>query len=190
MGAKGDRNAPMAASGMSIVPQPTIAAGERWYAVQTLARREAYALGNLSDQGYRCFLPRFEKSVRHARRVTLARRALFPGYLFVSLDLARARWRSVNGTRGVLRLVMAHETPLPVPDGVVENLVKLVDPRGLIRLDHGLKPGDRVEITRGPFAQSLGEILSLDDQGRARVLIEMMNAKVAVRLPREALGAV
>ena len=175
---------------MSAAPQPVLVAGARWYAAQTLARREAYALGNLRDQGYRCFLPLFEKTVRHARRATLARRALFPGYLFVSLDLTRERWRSVNGTRGVLRLVMAQETPLPTPDGVVENLVKLVDARGLIRLDHGLKPGDRVEITRGPFAQRLGEILSLDDQGRARVLIDMMNTTVAVRLPREALGAV
>ena len=59
---------------------------------------------------------------------------IFPRYLFVVLDLDRDRWRSVNGTFGVARLVMmAGDRPQPAPHGVVEALVALADGRDVLR---------------------------------------------------------
>src|SRR3954462_10228512 len=128
---------------------------ERWFAVQTLHRRESGAQLQLEAQGFRAFLPQVTRTVRHARRLRTVRIPLFPSYTFVSLDLERDRWRSVNGTFGVARLVMAHERPVPVPTGVVESFLDLQGANGVVRLDHELSVGQRVEVIAGPFAQAL-----------------------------------
>lgn len=172
------------------IKQDKTASGARWYVAQTISAREAYAVENLRNQGFACFLPMFEKTVRHARKLTNVRRALFPGYIFISFDVTRDRWRSVNGTRGVSRLIMAQNAPLPAPKNFVQELQAHIDARGLFQLDRGVKVGARIEVITGPLAEHFGEILSLDDRGRARVLIEMMNGKIAVQLERAALSAV
>lgn len=49
---------------------------------------------------------------------------LFPGYLFLNMDLADQGWRIAASRRGVHRLLgTSPETPLAVPVGVVEELV-------------------------------------------------------------------
>lgn len=161
--------------------------GERWYAVQTLANREVGAQLHLQAQGFRTYLPQLLKTVKHARKLTVVRRAVFPGYLFLILNLRRDRWRSVNGTVGVSRLIMARETPLAVPKGVVETLIDYTDAQGLCRVDRDLKAGEKVRVIAGPLAQALGQLVSLDDNGRVRVLLEIMGGGVLTTMERAAL---
>ena len=97
--------------------------GERWFVAQTLCHREQLAHLHLGAQGFRSFLPRFHKTVRHARSLREVITPVFPGYIFVVLNPERDRWRSINGTFGVARLVSAHQRPMPVPTGVVEALL-------------------------------------------------------------------
>src|SRR5262245_64991181 len=92
-------------------------AGERWYVVHTLPLGEARAQSQLENQSFLTFLPKRQKTVRHARKLTSVLAPFFPRYLFVALDLTRDQWRSVNGTFGVARLVMQGEQPAPVPRG-------------------------------------------------------------------------
>lgn len=160
---------------------------KKWFAVQCLARREKYAQLNLENQRFRTFLPNLSKTVRHARRVLTVQQALFPGYLFIGLDLDRDRWRSVNGTFGVSRLIMSGERPARVPEEFIADLIRHTDEKGLVRLDHGLKVGQSVKILSGPMADLLGELVSLDDNGRVRVLLEIMNGKTIVRMNRSNL---
>jgi len=161
----------------------------RWYVVQTLPHREAGAAGQLAAQGFSPFLPQMFKTVRHARKMRTVKAPLFPSYLFVSLDLGVDRWRSVNGTFGVARLVMAHERPAPVPAGVVETIMEAVDAKGVVRLDGGLDVGQRVEVVSGPFARTMGVLARLDDGGRVRVLLDIMGGQVPMALKRDSLRA-
>jgi transcriptional antiterminator RfaH len=87
-------------------------------------------LTHLSRQGFRSFLPRYLKTVRHARKLRTVNAPIFPRYLFVALNLERDRWRSVNGTTGITNLFMAHDRPVPVPDGIVETLIRSADKSG------------------------------------------------------------
>lgn len=161
--------------------------GSRWYAVQAQPHKERFAASNLENQGFRAFVPRLKKTVRHARKTRTVLAPLFPGYLFVSLDLGRDRWRSVNGTLGVSRLVTAGAVPAPMPGGLVEELVAMTERLGAIRLDHALEPGQRVRFLAGPFADTVGRILALDDAGRARVLMELLGAPRSVSVETDAL---
>lgn len=163
---------------------------ERWYVAQTQPRREEMAFVNLARQGFRPFLPRLLRTVRHARRTRLARVPLFPGYLFVPLDLARHRWRCVNGTFGVVSLVMAGDLPQPVPRGVVEELVDLTGGDEVVDFAGKLVPGTRVRVLTGPLADLLAELVELDDRGRARVLIDIMGGARELVLDRRQLAPV
>ena len=162
--------------------QPTASSVARWYAAGVFPGKESVAEQNLARQGFDAFVPRCGKTVRHARRIVTRQAAYFPGYMFVSLDLATQRWRSVNGTLGVRSLVMQGERPIPVPSGLVEQLVAMTSEDGLLDFSGGLSEGASVRIVSGPFAEMIGRIDRLDPAGRVRVLVGLMNGQVPVGL--------
>jgi transcription antitermination factor NusG len=160
---------------------------ERWYVVQTLPCRETMACMQLEAQGFRTFLPRYAKTIRHARRLTTVSAPFFPRYLFVVLDLGRDRWRSVNGTKGVARLLMAGDRPIPLPAGVVEGLAAQCGVDGNMRLGEDLSIGQCIKILKGPFAELLGRLIRIDDGGRVQVLLRLLGGDVRVSMSRQAL---
>src|SRR5689334_23102091 len=157
----------------------------RWYAVQCLAHREAGAASHLVNQGFQMFLPRRRKIRRHARKAETVLVPFFPGYLFVSLDLTRDRWRSVNGTYGVARLVMQGERPAPVPVGIVEALLQSSDDMSVIEWRPDVRPGESVRVVAGVFSDMVGRLERLDGAGRVRVLLQIMGGHVPAVLPEE-----
>jgi transcription elongation factor/antiterminator RfaH len=164
-------------------------AGERWFAVHSQPKREWRAEAQLVNQGFRVFLPKQLKTVRHARKFRTVLAPFFPRYLFVALDVARDHWRSVNGTFGVSFLVMAGESPQPVPIGVVEAIIAATDGNGRQVFDSHLEMGSSVRLLAGPFADQLGRLSRLDDSGRVHVLLEIMGASIPVQMPREFVAA-
>lgn len=157
---------------------------ERWYVARIHPQRESQAARQLANQGFRTFVPRYWKNRRHARKTDIVRVPLFPRYLFVIADLTKDRWRSINGTFGVERLLMQGGEPLPVPSGVVETLIDAADGEGTIQLNQPLEKGQGISVTAGPFADLIGELERLDDNGRVGVLLEIMGRTIRVALPR------
>jgi transcription antitermination factor NusG len=155
---------------------------ERWYVARTLPQRELQAAKQLANQDFRAFVPRYWKNRRHARRVETVSAPLFPRYIFVILDRSRDRWRSINGTLGIERLLMQGGEPQPVPDGVVENFVDSADAEGNIDFHYQLREGQTLRVMAGPFADLVGQLEWLDDKGRVRVLLELMGGTVRVTL--------
>lgn len=164
-------------------PYPSPAA--RWYAVQCLCHRETAAAAHLENQGFGVFLPRRQKTRRHARKLETILAPFFPSYLFVKLDLSRDRWRSVNGTYGVSRIVMRGDRPAPAPVGIVEALEGACDERGVLRHGFELSEGLSVRIVTGAFADFVGELECLDDAGRVRVLLDIMGGRIPTIVARE-----
>jgi transcription elongation factor/antiterminator RfaH len=163
--------------------------GARWYAVHTQPNRELRAKHQLENQAFEVFLPIRLKTVRHARKLTNRTAPFFPRYLFIRLDPTQHRWRSINGTFGVSRLVMQGEMPQPVPRGVVEAMIASVDAMGLLCLEQNLAVGAQVRLAAGPFAEKLGILDRLDDSGRVRVLLEIMGGTVPVQIERKFVTA-
>jgi transcription elongation factor/antiterminator RfaH len=162
--------------------------GSRWRLVRAITGREVFAAEQLERQGFVTFLPKQLKTVRHARKVRIALGAYFPGYLFVELDLAKHRWRSVNGTLGVSHLIGSEDRPTPVPRGVVEALIEAADARGVLT-GPPLEAGQKVRILAGAFADKLAVIERQDEAGRVRVLLDIINRQVAVSVSRDLLSA-
>lgn len=158
--------------------------GPRWYVAQTQADREQVAQLHLRRQRFVTFLPMVLQTVRHARKVQQARKAYFPGYLFVRIDVGAQAWRSINGTIGVSRLLTTGDRPQPTPVGLVEMLLGAADPAGIVNLTPALAIGQQVRIVSGPFADRLGIVERLGGPERVRILLELMTMTVPVEVTR------
>jgi transcriptional antiterminator RfaH len=163
---------------------------QRWYVVHTQPNGEGRADLNLRRQGFATYLPRYARRRRHARRAEVVARPLFPGYLFVALDLARDRWRAIPSTFGVNRLVLAGEEPLPVPHGVVDEIRAREDGEGLVALGlpAGVGPGSRVRLADGIFADAKGVLERIADDRRVAILLELLGREVRVFVSPASVG--
>ena len=169
-------------------PRLGLERGERWFVARVHPHRESSAQFNLDRQGFRSFAPRTRRIVRHARKLRNVLAPLFPGYIFVILDLSKDRWRNVNSTFGVASLITGVEQPIPVPCGIVEALVTASEASGILSLDDDLSIGQKVRILSGPFADALCRLVHLDDRGRVRVLLEFMGTEVTAQLDRSCIA--
>jgi transcription antitermination factor NusG len=172
------------------VPVARSPSSERWYVVHTLPQQEFQVEYQLRRQGFRPFLPRIARTVRHARKLRNVRAPAFSRYLFVPLDLSTCAWTPINGTIGVSRLIMAHGKPQPVPPGVVETLIDNTDGAGVLQFGDRLRVGQVVQILSGPFANAIGELERLDSNGRVKVLLDIMNGRISAMLSRSLLKPV
>ena len=159
--------------------------------VQTQVNGEAKAAQNLLRQGYAIYLPRYLKRRRHARKVDFTAKPLFPRYMFVAIDIATQRWRSIQSTFGVSRLVSNGDDPAMVPEGVVHALKAREDEKGFIRLDvkPTFAPGDKVRVLAGAFMDSAGLFAGLADHDRGSILLDMLGRKVRVLLDTDMVAA-
>jgi transcriptional antiterminator RfaH len=163
----------------------------RWYVVQTQVNGEAKAAQNLLRQGFEIYLPRYLKRRRHARKVDFTAKPLFPRYMFVAIDMATQRWRSIQSTFGVSHLISNGDDPATVPAGVVHALKAREDAKGFIQMDvkPAFAPGDKVRVLAGAFMDNAGLFNGLADHDRVSILLEMLGRKVRVLLDADMVAA-
>jgi transcriptional antiterminator RfaH len=164
---------------------------DAWYVVQTRVNAEARAASNLTRQGFDVYLPRYLKRRSHARKIDKIAVPLFPRYLFVRIDIATQRWRSVQSTFGVSHLVCNGSDPTPVPQEVLGLLKAREDESGCVRLDRRSKfaLGAKVRVLAGIFADNLGLVDGLTDRDRIAILLDLLGRKVRVSIDSDMIAA-
>ncbi len=164
--------------------------GIRFFVVQTQPGHQQIACKNLENQGFKVFDPTIIIERKHPRYHTLRSsiiEPLFPGYTFVQFDLTDARWRSINGTRGVRGILGAVERPTPVPVGVVEEIqarwasgaFEAKEPSALT-----VRAGERASVLAGPFAGLIGTCVEARVK-RVKLLLNVLGGAVQVLFPPE-----
>lgn len=161
-----------------------------WFLAQVKQNSAQIAQRNLRLQRFHTFLPLEEETrLRYGKLVT-TRSALFPGYIFIALDMAQGLWRQVNSTSGVSRIVSIGKTPAMVPKDLVSELMQRCDSSGLLLPPKQLKPGDPVTVTKGPFANFAAEVEKMARDRRVWVLMDMMGSKTRVAVAPDHLRVV
>jgi transcriptional antiterminator RfaH len=163
----------------------------RWYVAQTHAKAEHKALFNLDRQGFTAYLPQYRKRRRHARKTDWIKAPLFPRYIFVAFDPQRARWRSISSTIGIAHLICTSERPLPLPDGVIDDIRARETADGLVDLTEPapFEKGEAVRVTAGPLAHLIGFFEEMTDSERVTVLLDMLGRPLRVRVRTEQVAA-
>jgi len=136
----------------------------------------------LRQSGIEVYQPWMQKYVYHARKKTLKRYPLFPNYIFVQVapneeDLHKIRW-----CRGVRRILLDNYQPVPIDEDFIVSLHSLEDEgSGIIKKPVDFMPGDVVRIKSGPMKDLYGVFEAWgSDEGRVRILIEMVNNRAKV----------
>ena len=160
---------------------------KQWYVVHTKARQELLAASMLEQRlAAVVLLPQ----VRQRTRGQMRPAPLFPGYLFVELDLEQSEASAVNNTPGVIRLVAFGGVPKPVPGRVIgalqARLAEIEAQGGLPQ--HPFKEGDRVRLTGGPLAGLEAVFVGpMRPAERVRVLLEFLGQEQEALVPLEDL---
>jgi transcriptional antiterminator RfaH len=158
-----------------------------WHVVQVHVHAEAKAQMHLTRQGFATYLPRYLKRRRHARRTEIVPAPLYPSYLFVTFNRSIHRWRAIQSTVGVARLVCNGDVPATIDDAIVDGLRSREDASGFIQLERRpqFATGDKVRVREGVFCDCLGLFEGMGDRERVAILLELLGRKVRVVLDEE-----
>jgi transcriptional antiterminator RfaH len=159
-------------------PWPASTSPDRsWFVVRAKARKEDFALQQLVRRGVSVFLPR----ILEYGRDQIA--PLFPGYLFVRINLLEQYYRVV-WTPGVRSFVAFGPLPTPVPESVIRFIAGSADEEGVIRPLVPFKAGDRVQIRSGPLAGLVAIVQRpCSRRGRVQILLDFLRQGATIELP-------
>lgn len=164
--------------------------GTAWFAAQLRPNSHNIAVRNLMRQGFHSFLPLEEVTRRTASKFTTRLRPLFPGYVFVSMDIQMGSWRAVNSTFGITKLVSHCGAPARIPFALISQLMLRCDETGKLLPPKEFKPGDQVTLTRGPFSDFVAKIESISPDRRIWIMLELLGAERRVAVSEEHLRAI
>ena len=163
----------------------TSLAAENWFVAQLKPQGLRLAIQNLDRQGFQHFCPkRLETTIKRGKPVA-DEKPLFPGYIFVQFDPVQAGWTSINGTRGVTRLILTDiRKPVPLPAEFMSGLMARCDRVGVVTAPTDLKIGDTIRVLSGPFAEAIARIEQFTDDERLQILMDLMGQKTRISVPR------
>ncbi len=132
---------------------------------------------NVQDQIFQVIVPTEEEiEVRDGKRRTIERR-VFPGYVLVQMVMTDESWYVVRNTPGVTQII---NTPLR-PEEMQSILKRMED--GAPKIKVTFKPGQKVRIVDGPFADFVGSVDEVNmEKGKVRVLVSFFGRETPVEL--------
>jgi transcription antitermination factor NusG len=151
-----------------------------WYAVHTWSRHEKSVSEQLRGKQIETFLPLYHSSKRWKNGQMGGYLPLFPGYLFVRIDIQDQL--PVLQTSGVAKFIGFGRMPVALPPHEIAQLEAAVAKGTNVSPHPFLKVGSRVQITDGPLSGLTG-ILTRDKQGPRVILsVELLSRSISVEL--------
>lgn len=173
-----------------------------WYAVHTYVGHEekvkenvlsrAKSLG-IADHIYQVVVPT-EETVEHAGggKREVVRRKLFPGYIFVQMDLGdnpnepNEAWEVVRYTPGVTGFVGTATRAVPLSPEEEQRMLGtlgITGAREAPKVKITFNVGDMVQVTAGPFADFTGVVSEVNpERGKVKVLVSIFGRETPVEL--------
>jgi transcription antitermination factor NusG len=155
-----------------------------WFAIRIQSRLGNVASATLRGKGFEEFLPMYRIRRRWSDRLKELEAPLFPGYLFCRFDV-NDRLLPILTTPGVISIVGAGKTPIPVEDHEIDAV------RAILRSGLAAQPwpllsvGSRVCIEGGPLTGVEGIITNADKVYRLVVSVSLLQRSVAVEIDRD-----
>lgn len=142
------------------IESPPLAPVHPWLCAVVNPNCHHRAERELSELGYRTFVPRLRKWVSHARVRKAVDRPLLGRYLFVEIPEHEGTEKA-RGANGVEGFVSVGGRPVSLPVGVVEDLIRRQMSGEWDQVAKGEMPvGARVRIMGGEFEMMLATIIN------------------------------
>lgn len=179
----------------------------QWFVVQTLTSNENKVRDSILRQiklgdeigVYEAFVPTEKVSeYRRDRKVDMTRK-IYPGYVFVRMDLYTAEgrineavWSFIYGIQGVLGFPGVgraeakagnEKHPFPLSESEVAELKRIIEPVVTPKEKCIYEVGDRVQIREEAFAGFEGQVQEVDrERGRLVVAVSVFGRSTPVEL--------
>lgn len=162
----------------------------KWYVVQVVSgqerkvkkaieeNRDSKGMGELVKE---VLLPTENVAEVKKGHQKVSEKKLWPGYIFVNLNLTDDSWMYIRNTNGVLGF-LGGEKPHPLGISEVEALLKDLEEKkkGVVQ-KHNIASGDKVKIIDGIFVNFIGTVIEVfHDKGRLSVMVSIFDRKARV----------
>ncbi|HLM81874.1 MAG TPA: UpxY family transcription antiterminator [Terriglobales bacterium] len=148
----------------------------KWYAVSVRSRHEKLVTRHLEHQGLNHFLPVYRSVRRWKDRRQELDMALFPGYVFVNLNL-RDRLRVLRAP-GAVQFVTFQGQPAAIPDSEIRALESSLSAGLRLQPHPYLHQGARVRLKRGPLVGAEGIMIRRKERFRLVLSIDLIMRSV------------
>lgn len=148
----------------------------QWYAVSVRPRHEKLVTRHLEHQGLNHFLPVYRSVRRWKDRRKELDMALFPGYVFVNLNL-RDRLRVLRAP-GAVQFVTFQGQPAAIPDSEIRALESSLSAGLRLQPHPYLHQGARVRLKRGPLVGAEGIMIRRKERFRLVLSIDLIMRSV------------
>jgi len=173
------------------MPKQQITQEKNWYVLHTYSGYEDAVAKNLKqriesldmeDKIFNVLVPKEKKiKIKNGKRRVVEEK-IYPGYVLVEMIVTDDSWYVVRNTPNVTGFVGAGTTPVPVSSEEIGNLKKRIggeEPQYKI----GVKAGELVKITDGPFKDFDGKVSEIDEErGKVKILVNMFGRDTPVEL--------
>jgi transcriptional antiterminator NusG len=164
---------------------------KKWYVIHTYSGHEERVKKNLEqrvkfmDSGdtiAQVVIPTEEEiEVRAGRRRTVTRKIL-PGYVLVQMKMDENTWSVVRNTPGVTGFVGSGNTPTPLAEKEVGEILKQMSAEAP-KVKVGFRKGQSVRVTDGPFIDFVGVVDEINmEKGKVKVLLSLFGQETPVEL--------
>jgi transcriptional antiterminator NusG len=163
-----------------------------WYAVHVLSGRESKTKDLLLNRAIKMnfwknsimeiLIPTEKEYVTRNGKRKIIDKKIFPGYLFINMDLDKESEQLVQSTDGITGFVRIGTKPIPVEDYEIKRILKNINsvedaPKS------SYKNNDVVLIVAGPFADFTGKVDHIDDaRGKIKCLVQIFGRDTSVEL--------
>jgi transcriptional antiterminator NusG len=164
---------------------------KKWYVIHTYSGHEDRVKKNLEqrikfmDTGTeiaQVVIPTEEEiEVKGGRRRTVTRKIL-PGYVLVQMKMDENTWSVVRNTPGVTGFVGSGNTPTPLQEKEVGEILKQMSAEAP-KVKVGFRKGQSVRVTDGPFIDFVGVVDEINtEKGKVKVLLSLFGQETPVEL--------
>lgn len=151
-----------------------------WLVARNKPNQDKIALINLERQNFEFFQPTFKTMSRVQNKFKEIIKPVFPGYIFIAINLEENNWHTINNTRGISRiLVFGNEIPL-IRCEFIEALKHRFSTDNVSKTAETFKVGMNAEIIKGPFSQLIGKIDEINANQRIWILLDVLGTQTRV----------
>lgn len=164
---------------------------KRWYIVHTysgyenkvkvnLEKRIEYT--NMGDKIFRIEVPQKTVVQMKGGKKQEKEEKVFPGYVLVEMIMDEDSWYVVRHTSGVTKFVGSVKKPIPVKESEIKRILHRTSSQ-VEKVELDVKPGDKVRIISGPFADFDADIIEVyPDKSKLRATVSIFGRETPVEL--------
>jgi transcription antitermination factor NusG len=161
---------------------------QRWFALQVRSRWESSTALLLSGKGYQTLLPTYKARKRWSTGLKDVNAPLFPGYVFCQFDAQKRL--PVLITPGVIAVVGCGRIPLPVDDGEIVAIQRIVSSGLRAEPWPYLELGQRIRIESDALEGMEGILINFKGNHRIVVSVSLLRRSVALEIDRSCVRPV